>query len=74
LAGEEERRITTIRATRTSTTATTHRGHVDLSKQASTTQVKGIAMASSQQAIQLRVLVAGTGLTFKLSLHPSELT
>uniref|UniRef100_A0A7S3P905 Autophagy-related protein 11 C-terminal domain-containing protein n=1 Tax=Amphora coffeiformis TaxID=265554 RepID=A0A7S3P905_9STRA len=31
-------------------------------------------MASSQQAVSLRVLVAGTGVTFKISLHPSELT
>lgn len=31
-------------------------------------------MASSQQAITLRVLVAGTGVTFKITLHPTELT
>lgn len=35
---------------------------------------KKTAMASLQQAITLRVLVAGTGMTFKISLHPSELT
>ena len=40
----------------------------------SSNYTKEIAMASLQQAITLRVLVAGTGMTFKISLHPSELT
>ena len=33
-----------------------------------------ITMASSEQNITLRVLVAGTGMTFRISLPPSELT